>query len=121
MDATINMIRTQRNMIPVDLPSGYVEHMQTPVRFIEEDEMDKLRVGYRSMGPDDFFMAELYDLVATELFWMQVLVNEARREDVLPLDDLFDFERCRLGTYEDAEYRPGPPDIYHDGFGEYID
>lgn len=116
MDATINMIRTQRNLLPLDLPEDYVEHMQAPVRFLEKDEMDKVTVGYRSVGPDDFFMAETYDIVAVELFWLRVLVDDASREQISTLDDLAEFERSQLGRPGEAEYRPGLPDEYRSGF-----
>ena len=82
MDATIDLVRTQCNLLPLDLPPGYSEHMQAPVRFVEKDEMDRVSVGYKSIGSDDFFMAETYDLIATELWrYRMKLDRTAQRGD----------------------------------------
>jgi hypothetical protein len=110
-DTTIQLVRSHRNLLPLDLPEFYVEQMQAPVRYVEKDEMDKVTVGYRSTGSDDYFMAELYDLVATELFCYRVYVELASFEEITTLDDHLDFERSRL-LDPDAPYHPGPPDQY---------
>lgn len=70
IDATLDMFRAQRNLIPAleELPDDYADHMGALVRIVERDEKDKVVVFYRSTGPDDFAQAEVYDLVATELF-----------------------------------------------------
>lgn len=117
-DSVIHQVRTMRNMLPLDLPENYVEHMKAPVRFVERDEMDKVVVGYRATGPDDFFQAEVYDLVAYELFWLRVAVDEHAREEISTLEDHLEYERSALDPHEGRDtYFPGPEsDEYRPGF-----
>lgn len=108
-DAVIHLVRMQRNLIPLDYPEEYVEHMQAPVRFVERDELDKVVVAYRATGPDDYFQAEVYDVVATEVFWARQLVDDAQREQISTLDDHLEWERSDLGNLEaEVPYHAGP-------------
>lgn len=109
LDATLEQIRLRKNLLPLDLPAGYVEQMQSPTRFAEEDELGRQTVGYRSTGPDDYAHAETYDLVAEELWNYRQEVQLALREEFRPLDDLLEFTRSDLNSYGPApEYSPGP-------------
>lgn len=112
MDGVISVIRQQRNLLPLDLPDDYVDHMLAPVRFLEEDELGKIVVGYRSTGPDDFFMAELYDLVALEAWWIRQAVVDASRQEIVPLDSLMEFQRSAVDDPDEMTYRPGPERVY---------
>lgn len=108
MDATAQMIRDQRNLLPADLPEGYVEAMQAPVRYARKDELGRMTVGYRSSGADDYYFAETYDLVATEVWFYRQHRNALERETFQPLDEMLEFERSGLGDYaRDDEYQPG--------------
>ena len=118
MDGVISVIRQQRNLLPLDLPDEYVDHMLAPVRFLEEDELGKVVVGYRSTGPDDYFMAEVYDLVALEAWWIRQEVATVGRQEIVPLDSLLEFQRSTLDSGQD-EYRPGPDREYGDAEEEW--
>lgn len=107
MDATSEMIRGQRNLLPLDLPEGYVEQMQAPVRVAEKDELGKIAVYYRSTGADDYFHAEVYDIVATELWWLRQGLEEATRDVYKPLEEMLEFERSGLHEYGEREYGSG--------------
>lgn len=106
IDATTEMVRQQRNMLPLDLPDDYVSQMGGEVRVQEEDEMGKVTVAYRKVGPSDYLHAEVYDLVATECFWVRQQVEDSQRQELRPLDDYLDFQRASQDP--DEVYRPGP-------------
>ena len=108
LDATIEVIRSQRNYLPGDLPAAYVEHMIAVRRKVEKDEYDRVTVVYESSGPDDYFQAEVYDLVATEVAKVRMEFEHHTREEVWQLDERLPFERSNLGTYGFPEYDPGP-------------
>ncbi len=112
IDATFELVRQQKNLLPLDTPEGYLQHMQNLVRVADEDELGRMVVEYRSMGPDDYAMAEVYDVVATEAWWFRQQVEEAQREVFTPLEDMLEFERTNLNDASlDDAYRPGP-DFY---------
>jgi hypothetical protein len=104
IDATFAMIREQRNQLPLDLPEGYTGHLQAPVRFMQKDDVGKVVVGYRSSGPDDYAMCEVYDLVAGEL-WNYRQTLDQYAGVLQPLEERFEFERSHLGD----------PDAYEEG------
>ena len=106
LDATLEQIRAQRNLLPLDLPQGYVEHLQAPVRFIEQNDLGRMIVAYRSTGPDDFAHAEAYDLVARSLWDYRQQVAEAST----PRFDALETVRSRVNDYNDFDYSPGPPE-----------
>jgi hypothetical protein len=118
-DAVMTVIRDQRNLLPLDLPEGYVEHMMAPVRFVDKDELGKTQVGFRSMGPDDFFFAEAYDLIALDAFWIRKGMEEAQREEITSLDSLLEFQRSAANVPEESTYRPGPDREYGDEEDEW--
>lgn len=117
IDSMTEMIRSQHNHLPADLPEHYVEHLQSLVRRTEEDDLGKRSVRYVRMGSaDDYAHAEVYDLVATELWWYRQGVEEAQRAVYQPLENLMEFERSNLSDYGDeGEYLPGGHD--EDYFG----
>lgn len=122
IDATIERIRSQRNLLPMDLPPDYLDNMLAVVRKIEKmgrDDRDegKIRVTYYSTGPDDYLMAEGYDLVATELWWLRQQVAEAEAEVFTPVDEMLEFERSDLGGFQDGnDYSEGRGD---GSYGDY--
>lgn len=112
IDATNELIRSQLNMLPADLPEGYVQQMQANNRVTEKDELGKTTVYYKkSTGPDDYAHAEVYDVVATDLWLRRQVVDDAQAEVLKPLDDMLDFERSSLADYEqEVGYDAGPED-----------
>ena len=68
VDAMTESIRAQRNLLPLDPPDEYMDHLQALVRTSERDDLGNQRVTYRATGDDDFAQAEIYDLLAGELW-----------------------------------------------------
>lgn len=112
MDATIEIMRAQRNLLPGELPADYVDHMVANRRTREKDQFGKETVRYESSGPDDYFQAEVYDVVATEVLKVRLEVDAATTPEVTSLDERLEFQRSGVGDYENQEYHPGP------GFGD---
>jgi hypothetical protein len=123
LDAMLETIRAQQNMLPSNPPDDYKEHLQAPNRVVATDNATHVRIGrggkqdnppratrvfYRSAGPDDYAMAEVFDVVATELYWRRVLLDDAEREVFSVLDDEVDFERSHLSHLgDDGDYHAG--------------
>lgn len=118
IDAMTEMIRLQNNLLPEDLPDGYIEQLQSLVRVQDEDAAGRRTVKYRRMGhADDYAHAEVYDLVATELWYFRQGMSEAERDVYTPLEDMLEFERSNLANYEyEPDYEPGGAE--DDYFGE---
>lgn len=118
-DTTIEGFRSQRNLLPLDLPAEYMEHLQAPVRTAPiADELGVEHVQYEIHGPCDFFQAEVYDVVAEHLWWIRLQVEEAQRTHLWPLEDQLEgFERSQLDEWDgdSASYRGGPQDEYSPG------
>lgn len=113
IDATFEMVRQKRNHLPADLPDGYAAQMGALVRRQEEDEFGRKKTFYRRVGgADDFAHAEVFDLVATEVWWH---LEEVHRlisfEETTTLYDHLDIPRNPLRDYwGDVPYSQGPPD-----------
>jgi hypothetical protein len=112
IDAMISMIRAQNNHLAVNLPENYRNEMKSPQRLTEEDEdTGEVTTEYVSTGPDHFAMAEVFDMIATELWWMRTQVESYFRKQTTTLDEhLQTFERSDLDRPENIEYRGGPED-----------
>jgi hypothetical protein len=111
MDATIEILRAQRNLLPEDLPEDYVDHMVANRRKADRDQYGRQRVYYdNGTRPDDYFQAEVYDVVATEvaIIRMEAEQIEAVQGQLTTLDQELEFERSRVADYDEMEYRPGP-------------
>jgi len=120
IDKMTDLIRAQCNLLPLDLPDEYFDHLQALVRTSEQDEFGKQRVFYRAIGDDDYAQAEVYDVLATELWLHQQYVAHAMREEFTTLEEHIDFRRSDLASYdEDFEYSPGPPEPDLDDFDGY--
>lgn len=118
MDATMEMIRQQRNFLPQNFPENYAKELMSNVRFSEQDEVGRVTVEYRKTGPDDYIHAEVYDLIATELWWVRQQVEESQREVFSKLEDHMEFERSVLHDNDSDAYHEGPgdEDAYSEGF-----
>lgn len=108
ISATLDMIRRQRNHLPVNLPEDYATHMRSAVLKREEDDKGRVVVYYIKTGDDDYLQAEAYDLVATETWWALHLKGRAAREVLQPLEQMMPFERSHVADYDDTAYSPGP-------------
>jgi Phage terminase large subunit gpA, ATPase domain len=109
IDAMMAVMREQRNWLPVDLPEGYGGQMRALVRHATIDDVDKVVVGYKKTGPDDYAQAEVYDLVASEMWlYRQAVVAGAQRTEVVPLEDHLEFERSQVGDPSSMGYHAGP-------------
>ncbi len=111
IDAMTESIRAQRNLLPLDLPGEYIDHLQALVRTAERDELGNQRVTYRATGDDDYAQAEIYDVLAATLWRLQQDVAHTMRDEYTTLDEHLDFRRSSLAEYDpDLEYSPGPPE-----------
>jgi len=108
IDAMSETIRAGRNLLPWNLPDEYIDHMQALIRKVERNPEGSPRVTYTATGADDFAQAEVYDVLATELWWFDRGIEERTRETFTTLDDHLDFPRSNLGDYGDMTYSPGP-------------
>lgn len=111
LDATVEMIRRQRNLLPVSLPEGYVSHMTANVRKVEKQDDGSVKVFWHPTRPDDYKMAELYDLTATELFFRRLMIEQAGESEERPLDEMVEFNRSQVNTYGEQG------DVYAEGPG----
>lgn len=111
IDATFELIRQQKNLLPLDLPEGYVEQMGSLVRFAEQDEVGKKKTVYRKMGPaDDYAHAEVFDVIAGELWLHRQVKSALESEEDTSVDEMVEgFERSRLQDYV------APEDYYAGG------
>lgn len=111
IDATFEQIKMQQNLLPADLPEGYVEQMGALVKVHEEDEFGRKTAVYRRIGDDDFAFSEIYDLVAHELWLYRQAMGELTDESVTTLDEELEFERSHLADYRvpsaDQDYYAG--------------
>jgi hypothetical protein len=82
--------------------------MTTPRRTVLKDEFDRVTVQWQERGPTDYFHAEVYDLIATEVVKFRVEYDKLVREEWWQLDDVLDFQRSRVNDPYDMTYRPGP-------------
>jgi hypothetical protein len=107
-DATVERVRRQRNLLPLNIPEGYVAHMTANVRRVESDQFGRKRVTWVNTRPDDYFQAEVYDEAAFALWLIRLQVDEAQREVYTRLEDHLEFRRSAVDELENDEWRPGP-------------
>jgi len=107
IDAMMQQIREQRNWLPQDLPDGYGKQLRSLVRHTVVDDQDRVTVSYKATGDTDYAQAEVYDLVASEMWAYRQGVQAAQAAELRPLDELMEFERGALSNPE-RRYTPGP-------------
>lgn len=118
IDAMLEKIRAQKNRLPINPPEDYKDNLQALNRLVDkEPDTGKIAVYYRSAGPDDYAMAEVFDVVAEELHWRRMLLDDAERETFSTIDDELEFERSTLADpLADVAYHAGGQDgDYHAG------
>lgn len=117
MDSTRRMMAEQRNILPQTLPANYITQMRSPIRAVKTNEFGEKKAVYTSTGPDDYYHAETYDMVAREVMVVQMELDEALREEEQPLDDLLPFQRSNVNDLDSSDYSAGPSDDYSAGPG----
>ena len=110
LDATVEMIRAQKNLLPEVLPETYVPHLTANIRKVETNvDTGDVKVLWVPTRPDDYAMAELFDMVATELFNRRMMLGQAVQPVEVLLDEVHPFRRSTLDRYDDGvEYHVGP-------------
>jgi hypothetical protein len=113
IDATLDLFRWQRNLLPgrALLPDGYEDGLRAVVRRRVQKPDGRWVHRYESTGADDWLFAELFDVVATEVFRLRVLEGhvdnfttaEQTLEPDTPTANFNDWEGKPWGE----EYRPG--------------
>lgn len=118
IDAMVEMMRRQHNYLPSVLPKGYVSEVCAPVRrvIVKDEEVGQVVVRWVSTRKDDYAFAEVYDLIATELYWRRLGIDAQMRETLQPLEQLMPFRRSTVNDLDDIDYRPGPEDRLEDPF-----
>lgn len=115
IDAMVELVRKQHNLLPAVLPDGYVAQMTANVRRVKvlDENTGRIRVQWESTRADDYAHAEVYDVIAAELYWRRVRVDELTRPFEQPIDQLLgeDYHRATVNRLDDYEYRPGPGDF----------
>jgi hypothetical protein len=117
IDAAQERVRAQREYLPQDLPTGFVEQMCANVRSVERNDVGRVQVRYRADGPDDWMQALTYAIVANECWWIRQQVDH---EEITSIDEMTElgFERSTLRDPDSMEYSPGRSDgdyQLHDG------
>lgn len=110
LDAMMDSIRQQRNVPLLDPPTNYVAQLRSPKRKVVISQTGKVSRVYEATGTvgDDYAHAEVYDLVATDLYRMMRGIVESRvEEDRRVPDEEIGFRRVRLADGDAAEYRRG--------------
>lgn len=109
IDAMMDSIRQGRNFPLADPPAGYVDQMRAMKRRLVIASNGRPRREYVTTGTqgDDYAHAEVFDLIATELWRVRAGVQQARpRERGVP-DEEAGFKRVRLSGDGVDEYRAG--------------
>lgn len=110
IDSMMDSIRQQRNLPLADPPTNYVAQLRAPKRKMVVTPAGRVKRVYESGGTvgDDYAHAEVYDLVATELWRMMRGVMQAREGDGRQVpDEEMGFRRVRLVEGDSDEYRRG--------------
>jgi hypothetical protein len=110
IDAMMDSIRQLRNLPLRTPPPKWLDQMRAPKRTVKLDTRGNPRRVYVSTGTmgDDYAHADVYALVATELWRMRgganALMGPAPQ---IQTDEQLGFERVRLASDNPAIYRPG--------------
>lgn len=129
VDATFDLFRSQRNLLPRRdaLPEDYEEHLRALVRKRVQTSDQRWKHKYEASGsmPFDWAMAELFDVVATEVWRIRMteqlvnaeLLGEREVQSPDPTPNFSDWE----GKPWEDDYHPGgyTEDPYGDGDMEY--
>lgn len=125
MDAMVELVRKQHNLLPAVLPDGYVAQMTSSIRRIKvlDEATGKIRVVWEATRADDYAHSEVYDVVATELYWRRMGINELTQQFEQPLDVLLgeEYRRATVNQLDDVEWHPGPTGDSNSMYGSEAD
>lgn len=110
LDAMMDSIRSRWNIPLLEPPHNYVAQLRAPKRKTVISQTLKVSRVYVSGGTvgDDYAHAEVYDLVATELWRMMSEVQAIQGQEGREVpDEEMGFRRVRLADGDAAEWRPG--------------
>lgn len=110
LDAMMDSIRQKWNWPLREPPTNYVAQLRAPKRRTVVSQTLKVTRVYQSTGTvgDDYAHAEVYDLVATELWRMMGGVHAMQSEEGRQVpDEEMGFRRVRLTDGDSDEWRPG--------------
>jgi hypothetical protein len=109
IDKAMDMVRSQRNLLPADLPTDYVKMMRSLVRVVEENDKGQRVARYvKTAAADDAMHADVYDSIARDFYWIEQATIEAAAETEQPLDDMLQFQRSDVTDMDSYAYREGP-------------
>ncbi|HEY8645295.1 MAG TPA: phage terminase large subunit family protein [Gaiellaceae bacterium] len=110
IDAMIDVMRQQRNLLPEGLPDNYADQMIAIRRRLVSDQYGDRTAVYESTGADDYAHAETYDLVATEVAKVSLEYDTAMEDHGarVAFADHLEYRRSQVADYDSMEYRPGP-------------
>lgn len=83
LDATFDALRVGNNLLPEDLPAGYVDEMTSPRRTITEVR-GRRQAHYEKRGDDDYAHAEALDFLASTMLAVLSWWNGGREEVEFP-------------------------------------
>jgi hypothetical protein len=113
IDGMVELVRRQMNYLPQDLPEHYVNHMTANIRrvLVHPVTMES-EVEWHPTRADDYAMAEVFDMVACELYWAREKVLSQSGERLTPLDEMVRFRRSdvtELGGEDEYRHKLGLP------------
>jgi len=94
MDTTVDLLRSLANLLPEDLPKGYIEQMLAPRREVRPNQFGRPSAAWVSHAPDDYFMAETFDVVAAGML-------QQRLAELYPQYELVSWEQV-IGPFRPA-------------------
>lgn len=92
LDATFDMIRQQRNLLPMEKPAGWAKEMQALNRQTSELADGGVRGEYVSVAKDDYAFAEAYDVLALQVWLWHQNVDVAIEGTTTAFEDEYEWE-----------------------------
>lgn len=99
LDLMVGEFHSQMNLLPEDLPAGFIEQMLAVRRVVSRDAFDRTLARWESHGPDDYAHAEAYDLAA---LWVAVYRFKERSEAQIEVSSVS--EHLEHGSSRVADY-----------------
>ena len=95
LDVTCDEMRAGHNLLPADLPHGYVEEMTSPRKRWTDSPSGHRTARYEKTGTDDYAHAEGFDILAARV--TPNIEDEASGEvELVPITDVVDFQPSSL-------------------------
>lgn len=111
IDVALERFRDGRVLLPPLelLPADYPAHLGALVRQAEPLANGTVRLGYAKTGADDYAHAEVYNMVAGELFWRCRGIEIATTPLQITGDNYDGYTFGAENEYGEPEYRPPSP------------